>query len=211
MSGNGCTTLKGRQPWIPRGINTWGECSICFRLYEQKWNCKYIFEPFLNSCYKIGFIFLHANQQLYAGPCSLCPLKAGLSGKIKTFKGIFCFKCFVCSAKTCWDAEDKVFLEIKLTPVSTGSLYSETIRHLSLLWGKWPSWQMEAHFFLLTRLVLSHRGTMERKCSLVSVTVGTQPLFFSQKVYSTSSTRAFCFLAFLFPWKRAFPCFYYGI
>lgn len=125
VSGNGCTTPKGRQPWIPRGINTWGECSICFRLYEQKWNCKYIFEPFLNSCYKIGFIFLHANQQLYAGPCSLCPLKAGLSGKIKPFKRIFCFKCFVCSAKTCWDAEDKVFLEIKLTPVSTGSLFRD--------------------------------------------------------------------------------------
>lgn len=161
VSSNGCRTSKGRWPWVPRGIGsiqTWGESSVCS--YEQKWNCKYL-KPFLNIYYKIGFVFLHANHQLFMVPCCLFSLKAGLSGKIKIFRGTFSFKCFICGAKSCWGAEEKVFLEIKLIVVNAGTLHSEIIPVLCFLWGKWSSWQMEAFSFQQTRLVLSYRVTGE--------------------------------------------------
>lgn len=58
-------------------------------------------EPLLNIYYKIGSVFLHANQQHYMVLFCLSFLKPGLSGKITIFKGTFPFKCFVCSAESC--------------------------------------------------------------------------------------------------------------
>lgn len=75
------------------------------------------------------------------------------------------------------------------------SLFRDNILTVLTL-GKMAVLANGSTFFLLTLLVLSHRGTRARMWGLISVTVGTYPLVFSRKIYSTSSTRVFWHFSF---------------